>query len=134
MNLNNLEDKNESVSDNSLLPIPKITNVVSVADLGTNLDLEKISMKLPNCTPRNKKSNPNEIRSVKMSIKEPKATITIFQTGKMNCFGAKSEEKSRQAMRIAVKKIKKIGYDVCVKNFRTVNITASCEVNFKLNY
>ena len=60
-------------------------------------------MKLPNCTPRNKKSKPNEIRSVKMSIKEPKATITIFQAGKMNCFGAKNEEESRQAIKIDVK-------------------------------
>ena len=132
MNKNKSVHKNESSSNSSPLPIPKITNVVSVADLFTNLDLKKISMKVTNCIAKNKKSKPNEISSVKMSIKEPKATVMIFQTGKMNCFGAKSEEESRQAIRIAVKKIKKIGYGVYERNFRIVNITASFEVNFEI--
>ena len=38
-----------------------------------------------------------------MPIKEQKATIMIFQAEKMNCFGAKSEEESRQTINIAVK-------------------------------
>ena len=50
----------------------------------------------------------------------------------MNCFWAKSEEETRQAINIAVKKIKKIGYDVYIKNFRIVNITAIFEVNFQI--
>ena len=132
MNKNNSENKNESASNSSPLPIPKITNFVSVAELGTNLDLEKISMKVPNCIAKNKKSEPNEIWFVKMSIKEPNATVMIFKTGKIKCFGAKSEEESKQAINIAVKKIKKIGYGVYLKNFSIVNITAICEVNFEI--
>ena len=132
MNKNNSENKNESASNSSPLPIPKITNFVSVAELGTNLDLEKISMKVPNCIAKNKKSEPNEIWFVKMSIKEPNATVMIFKTGKIKCFGAKSEEESKQAIRIAVKKIKKIGYGVYERNFKIVNITASFEVNFEI--
>ena len=54
-------------------------------------------MKLPNCTPRDNKSKPNEIRSIKISIKEQKA---IFQTWKMNSFETKSEEESRQAIKL----------------------------------
>ena len=46
MEPNNPAHKNEPVSDISPLPIPQITNVVSTAYLGINLDLAKIASKL----------------------------------------------------------------------------------------
>ena len=48
MEPNNPAHKNEPVSDISPLPVPQITNVVSTAHLGINLDLAKISLKLTN--------------------------------------------------------------------------------------
>ena len=92
MEPNNPAHKNESVSDISPLPIPQITNVVSTAYLGINLDLAKIASKLPNCESIKYRSDSNNISSIKMKIEKPKATVTIFRTGKINCFGAKSEE------------------------------------------
>ena len=67
-----------------------------------------------------------------MQIKKPKATVTIFRTGKINCFGAKSEEDSKSAIKIAEKNIKKIGYNVELNNFRIVNIVATCQLNFDI--
>ena len=99
MEPNNPAHKNEPVSDISPLPIPQITNVVSTAHLGINLDLAKIASKLPNSVSIKYRSNSNNINSIKMQIKKPKATVMILKTGKINCFGAKSEEDSKKASR-----------------------------------
>ena len=132
MEPNNPAHKNEPVSDISPLPIPQITNVVSTAYLGINLDLAKIASKLPNCESIKYRSDSNNISSIKMKIEKPKATVMILKTWKINCFGAKSEEDSKRAIKIAEKNIKKIGYNVELNNFRIVNIVATCQLNFDI--
>ena len=50
----------------------------------------------------------------------------------MNCFGAKNETDSKKAIDLIVKEIEKLGYNVELKNFKIVNIAATCELNFEI--
>ena len=87
---------------------------------------------MTNCQSIKYRSDSNNISSIRMEIEKPKATVMIFRTGKINCLGAKSEEDSKRAIKIAEKKIKKIGYNVELNNFRIVNIVATCQLNFDI--
>ena len=125
-----IKEENLTKIETNIIPqLPKISNVVSTADLGTNLNLKTISLCLLNCSCI--KSESNNIRAIKKELKYPKATVLIFKTGKINCFGAQNEESSRKAISIIAEKINFIGNNnVSLKNFRIVNIVATCKLNF----
>lgn len=53
-----------------------------------------------------------------MRIREPKTTALVFTSGKMVCTGAKSEEFSQEASKKFCKAIKKVGYNVALKDFK----------------
>ena len=125
------EDNSTKIETHTIPYLPKITNVVSTADLGTNLNLKIISLGLPNCSCIKSKSN--NIRAIKKELKHPKATLLIFKTGKINCFGAQNEEDSRKAISIIAQKINFIGYNnIGIKYFRIVNIVATCKLDFEI--
>lgn len=123
------EDNSTKIETNI---IPTINNVVSVAELGTNLNLRTIALSLPNSSCI--KTNLNNTRAVKIELKNPKANVFIYKSGKMNCYGAKSEEESRKAISIMAKKIKYLlGFNnISLQNFRIVNIVATCKLNFEI--
>ena len=60
-----------------------------------------------------------------MRLTEPKTTALVFQSGKMVCTGAKSEEQSLVAARKYAKIIQKLGFPVVFKDFMVQNIVAS---------
>ena len=92
---------------------PTLQNIVSTANLGSKLDLRTIAL---NC--RNAEYNPKRFAAVIMRIREPKTTALIFSSGKMVCTGAKSEELSRDAAKKYAKAIKKVGFNVEMKDFK----------------
>lgn len=121
----------EETNENPPLPKLMISNVVSTIDLGTNLDLGYIASKLINCECIYTKSG--IISAVKLSLKHPKATAMIYKTGKINCFGAKSELASKKANHFIIKSLKKLGYAVEIRFYRLVNIVGTCYLNFQIN-
>ncbi|KAI5055695.1 hypothetical protein GOP47_0029216 [Adiantum capillus-veneris] len=106
---------------------PSINNVVSTASVGRKLDLKQIVLMA-----RNAEFNPRRFSAVIMRIREPKATASIFSTGKMVCVGAKSVEHSRTAMRKFARIIAKLQPGARFMDFRVRNIMATSDVKFKL--
>uniref|UniRef100_A0A3B4FWM1 Uncharacterized protein n=1 Tax=Pundamilia nyererei TaxID=303518 RepID=A0A3B4FWM1_9CICH len=89
-----------------------IVNVISTVDLGCCLDLKFIARRMWN------------VQYKPQVIREPKATATIFRTGKIICLGTKSVEESRLAARKFVRKLQKFGFPVHFLNFKIQNIVA----------
>lgn len=117
-------------SDLSSGIIPTIQNVVSTADLGCKIDREYLAVHA-----NNSEYNPNRSggAAVVMRIRQPKTTALIFASGKMVCSGAKSEEESLLAARKYARIVKKVGHPlVKLKNFKIINIVASCDVKFSI--
>uniref|UniRef100_A0A3P8QAA5 Uncharacterized protein n=1 Tax=Astatotilapia calliptera TaxID=8154 RepID=A0A3P8QAA5_ASTCA len=79
-------------------------------DLGCCLDLKFIARRMWN------------VQYKPQVIREPKATATIFRTGKIICLGTKSVEESRLAARKFVRKLQKFGFPVHFLNFKIQNI------------
>ena len=107
------------------MPQPRIVNIVSMFDLGCDLNLREIALK---CS--NSEYNPQRINAVIMRKKNPKTAALIFQTGKIICLGAHDEESSRRAARLYASNIYSLGYRAVFRNFQIINIVATCDVNF----
>ena len=118
---------NEITKDEKIgqMPQPRIVNVVSMVDLGCDLNLREIALKCSNA-----EYNPQRINAVIMRKKDPKTAALIFQTGKIICLGAHDEESSRRAARLYASNIYSLGYRAVFRNFQIINIVATCDVNF----
>jgi transcription initiation factor TFIID TATA-box-binding protein len=122
------EEKSTNLNTNDIqMPQHQIVNIVSVVDLGTKLRLREIALQ---CS--NSEYNPSRINAVVMRIKTPKAAALIFNTGIMIVLGAKDKEISKKAAKIFAKSIKQLGFEVKLKNFKIVNIVATCDLGFPI--
>uniref|UniRef100_A0A3Q2V3M4 TATA-box-binding protein-like n=1 Tax=Haplochromis burtoni TaxID=8153 RepID=A0A3Q2V3M4_HAPBU len=101
--------------DNKVKLVFSYDNVISTVDLGCCLDLKFIARRMWN------------VQYKPQVIREPKATATIFRTGKIICLGTKSVEESRLAARKFVRKLQKFGFPVRFLNFKIQNIVAFCQ-------
>ena len=106
----------------------RIVNVVSMVDLGCQLNLSDIAK---SC--KNSEYNPVRLNAVIMRIKEPKSVALIFNSGKMVCAGAKNEADSKTAARKFAKTVKKLVNEVVFKNFRIINMVATCDFKFRVH-
>ena len=124
-----IETKNTTlgINSNGIEITPEIQNIVSTAELNCELNLKEIALQA-----KNVKYNPKKFSGLIMKIREPKTTALIFPNGKMVCLGAKDEEQSKHAIRKFAKIIKKLDYNVSLKNFKIQNIVGSCKLKFKL--
>lgn len=109
---------------------PKIQNIVSTAFLGNNsLELREIAR---HC--RNAEYNPKRFAAVIMRIREPKTTALIFNSGKMVCTGAKSEQESLKAAKSYAKNIQKsLRIKLSISQFKIQNIVGSCDLKFPIS-
>ena len=82
---------------------------------------------------RNAEYNPRRFAAVVMRLRNPKTTALIFQSGKMVCTGAKTEEASRIAARKYARIIQKLGYAVSFTEFKIQNIVGSVDVRFAID-
>ena len=126
---NTVETQNTSneINSNGIEKVPEIQNIVSTAELNCKINLKEIALQANNV-----KYDPKKFSGLIMKIKEPKATALIFPNGKLVCLGAKNEEQSKHAIRKFAKIIKKLKYNVSLKNFKIQNIVGSCKLKFKL--
>ena len=141
-NKNNKKEENKEIikenetvktqADTALLnpeiPNLRIVNVVSMVDLGCQLNLSDIAK---SC--KNSEYNPVRLNAVIMRIKEPKSVALIFNSGKMVCAGAKNEADSKTAARKFAKTVKKLVNEVIFKNFRIINMVATCDFKFRVH-
>lgn len=109
---------------------PQISNIISSVNLGTNLNLRNIYLKIKN-------SEYNSIKGPKLilKLKDKNITATIFPSGKLICSGAKNEKETKTACKKFAKIVYKVeGRDdkVDLKNFKIQNIVASYDVKFKI--
>ncbi|XP_049850962.1 uncharacterized protein LOC126324504 [Schistocerca gregaria] len=128
--------KNMEVSDNmDLDPVialsdrqPTLQNVVATADLGLTLDLKVISR-----SAKNTEFKPKRFAAVIMRLTDPRATILIFETGKIVCTGAKNEATAYVATKRCASIIKHINsVNIKVRDFKIQNMVANCSVGFPI--
>lgn len=85
-------------------PILKIQNLVGAGELGFNLNLNALAMKL-----RNVEYEPEQFPGLVHKIKNPfHASFLLFSNGKIVCTGTKSEEEMKKCLEQLVKNLKKI--------------------------
>ncbi len=77
-------------------PKIEITNIVTAANLGMELDLYKIAYKVPDV-----EYEPEQFPGAILKFKKPKASLLLFKNGKVICAGAKNEDDIRIVLRKA---------------------------------
>ena len=102
----------------------RVQNVVSSATLNQKFDLNAIVK--GNCLVEYR---PEKFPGLVYRIKKPKTAILIFNTGKMICTGAKSENESKKAVLKVVRELKKSGIIIPGKpETKIVNIVATANL------
>ncbi|NJE13867.1 TATA-box-binding protein, partial [Thermococcus sp. LS2] len=75
-------------------PEISIQNMVFSGDLGMEFNLDIVALVLPNC-----EFEPEIFPGVIYRVKEPKAVILLFSSGRIVCSGAKSEHSAWEAVK-----------------------------------
>jgi transcription initiation factor TFIID TATA-box-binding protein len=109
--------------------IINIQNVVTAATLNQKVDLNAVVKSFPGVEYR-----PEQFPGLVFRIKKPKTATLIFNSGKMVCTGAKSENESRRAVMTVAKELKKSGIVIIRKpDLKVVNIVASASLGGKVD-
>jgi transcription initiation factor TFIID TATA-box-binding protein len=109
--------------------IINIQNVVAAATLNQRIDLNAIVKSFPGVEYR-----PEQFPGLVFRLKRPKTATLIFNSGKMVCTGAKSEQEARRAVMTVVKELKKGGIIIVSKpDLKVVNIVASARLGGKVD-
>ena len=107
-------------------PIVDIVNVVTSAKFENTIDLQKIIQKVPQT-----EYNPSQFPGLVLRLVYPKASVLIFESGKMICTGTKSKEQSVRAINSVASRLATHGIDLGQKEpeIKIQNMVAS--VNLK---
>jgi transcription initiation factor TFIID TATA-box-binding protein len=107
----------------------KIQNVVASATLNQRVDLNAIVKSFPGVEYR-----PEQFPGLVFRIKRPKTATLIFNSGKMVCTGAKSENEARSAVMKVVRELKKGGIIIISKpELKIQNIVASASLGGRID-
>lgn len=107
---------------------PVVKSLLVCADLSCEFDLTKISQKV-----KNTEYNPQKFPGLILHIDEPKSSAVIFQKGKINIVGAKTENDAYISARKVGKILSLLDYNVKMQEFKITNITATCNCHFKVD-
>ena len=109
------ETKNKQQVINDL----KIISIQAQFFCGRNLNIDEIQKKLIGV-----KYDSKRYWAMSLSIKKPKATMRIFNSGKVSCFGTKSIEDAKMACKKCAYILQKIGYDEIqtLDDFEIINV------------
>jgi transcription initiation factor TFIID TATA-box-binding protein len=109
--------------------IIKIQNVVAAATLNQKVDLNAVVKSYPGVEYR-----PEQFPGLVFRLKRPKTATLIFNSGKMVCTGAKSEQEARRAVMTVVKELKKGGIIIIGRpDLKVVNMVASASLGGKID-
>jgi transcription initiation factor TFIID TATA-box-binding protein len=106
-----------------------IQNVVATATLNQKVDLNAVVKSFPRVQYR-----PEQFPGLVFRIKRPKTATLIFNSGKMVCTGAKSEQEAHRAVMTVVKELKKGGIIIINKpELKIQNIVASASLGGRID-
>jgi len=106
-----------------------IQNVVASVTLNQKVDLNAVVKSFPGVEYR-----PERFPGLVFRIRRPKTATLIFNSGKMVCTGAKSENESRRAVMNVVKELKKGGIIIISRpDLKVVNIVASASLGGRVD-
>ncbi|RLG42168.1 MAG: TATA-box-binding protein [Thermoproteota archaeon] len=110
-------------------PEINIQNVVSSADIRQKLNLKEIAQKI-----KESRYEPNKFPGLVLKLKEPKAALLVFSSGKFVCTGTKSVEESALAVNKAIDLMKQHGIKINNRPLvRAENIVASAKLFLKVD-
>ncbi len=84
-------------------PEIKIQNIVASGQVGMDLNLNTLAMKLENT-----EYEPEQFPGLVYKLLEAKATFLLFSNGKVVCTGTKSEEEVHRALDMLIANLKKV--------------------------
>jgi len=84
-------------------PKMEVQNIVASANLNMKLDLDKIAFNLENC-----EYEPEQFPGLVYRIEKPKVAFLIFSSGRIVCTGARNKKQIEDAIKILIKRLKKI--------------------------
>ena len=106
-----------------------IENVVASATLQQKIDLNSVVKAFPSVEYR-----PEQFPGLVFRLKKPKTATLIFNSGKMVCTGAKSENQAKKAVRRVVRELKNNGILITGKvSIQVQNIVASASLGGKID-
>lgn len=106
-----------------------IENVVASATLKQTIDLNSVVKAFPGVEYR-----PEQFPGLVFRLKKPKTATLIFNSGKMVCTGAKSEQQAKKAVRKVVQELKNNGILIVGKaTIKVQNIVASASLGGKID-
>lgn len=103
-----------------------ISNVVVSFSLGCHLNLRQIALNATNVEFR------RESGQVKMKLRKPRVTASLWSSGKISCTGATSSEEAIRGARRIARIIQKLGFNVKLRKLRIVNVLASTKMPFEI--
>jgi len=107
----------------------KIENIVASAAFNVRLPLEEMVKRLEGT-----EYEPSQFPGLVYRIKDPKAAMLVFSSGKVVCTGARSITDVRKAVAKVAKMIKSLKLDVPKKyNIQIENIVASAQIPARLD-
>ena len=107
----------------------KIENIVASASLGIRVPLEKMVEHLEGC-----EYEPEQFPGLVYRVKDPKAAMLIFSSGKIVCTGARSIVDVKKAVEKVAMMIKSLKLDVPKKyKIEIENIVASAQIPARLD-
>ncbi len=106
-----------------------IENVVASAILNQTIDLNSVVKTFPSVEYR-----PEQFPGLVFRLKKPKTATLIFNSGKMVCTGAKSENQAKKAVRKVVQELKENGMLITGKvEIQVQNIVASASLGGRID-
>ncbi|MBW2982998.1 TATA-box-binding protein [Candidatus Woesearchaeota archaeon] len=87
----------------TIKPKINIQNIVASGNIGTDLNLNTLAMRLDNT-----EYEPEQFPGLVFKLKEAKATFLLFSNGKVVCTGTKSEDAVDKALDKLVEKLKTV--------------------------
>lgn len=89
--------------DITIKPVITVQNVVASGQIGMDLNLNKLAMKLDNT-----EYEPEQFPGLVYKLMEAKATFLLFSNGKIVCTGTKSETAVHEAVEKLIEVLKKV--------------------------
>lgn len=111
-------------------PIIQIENVVVSVTLNQPLDLMSVVKALPDTV----EYEPEQFPGLIFRLKKPKTATLIFNSGRMVCTGAKSEDLAIKAVKRVIRELKRSGIVLISKpEIKIQNIVASANMGGKID-
>lgn len=116
--------------DDVAVPEPEvdimIRNIVVSFSLGCHLNLRQIALNAANVEFR------RESGQVKMKLRNPRITASLWSSGKISCTGATSSEEAIRGARCIARIIQKLGFNVKLRKVRIVNVLGTAKMPFEI--